>query len=292
MKRLLNHRLRMLFFMAQRNSILCPNCRKLISLDETQCPYCGLARPGFHETAGKLRNIFFAFGPVQTILYINIAFFVLSLLFDPRGIFLSASPFSFFSPSDSSLLMMGATGTIPVITYTRVWSLLTASFLHGGILHLAFNMMALYQLGPFVLREFGVHRFVSIYVLAGVIGFGVSVLAGVPLTIGASASVCGLIGAIIYYGKSRGGSYGEAIFKQALGWVIGLIIFGFLFSGINNWAHGCGLLAGLLLAFLTGYNDRKSETAWHKILAYACILITAGALLWAAGSAFFYKFTA
>jgi len=59
---------------AQRNSILCPNCRKLISLDEPACPYCGLVRPGLHETAGKLQNILFAFEPVQTILYVNIAF--------------------------------------------------------------------------------------------------------------------------------------------------------------------------------------------------------------------------
>lgn len=277
---------------AQRNSILCPNCRKLISLDEQACPYCGLLRPGMHDTAGKLRNIFFAFGPVQTILYVNIAFFVLSLLIDPRGIFMGGSAFSFLSPSDQSLFLLGATGTFPVINFHRFWTLLSASFLHGGILHIVFNMMALYQLGPFVVREFGIHRFVNIYILTGVVGFAVSVLFGVHFTIGASASICGMIGAIIYFGKSRGGSYGEAIYKQALGWVIGLIIFGFLFSGINNWAHGGGLLSGLLLAYLMGYNDQKQESAWSKMLAYACILITAGVLIWAAVSSIYYKFAA
>ncbi len=276
--------------MAERNSILCPNCRKLISLDEPACPYCGLVRPGLHAKAGKLRNIFFMLGPVQTILYINIAFFVLSLLFDPRGIFMSGSPFSFLSPSDQGLFLLGGTGTYPVITFHRFWTLLTASFLHGGILHIVFNMMALYQLGPFVLREFGIHRFINIYVLTGIAGFAVSVLAGVRFTIGASASICGLIGAIIYFGKSRGGSYGEEIYKQSLGWVVGLIIFGFLFSGINNWAHGGGLLTGLLAAYLMGYNDQRMESAWSKIMAYACILATAGALIWALGSAVYYKF--
>jgi len=276
--------------MSERNSILCPNCRKLISLDEPVCPYCGLVRPGLHATAGKLRNVFFIFGPVQTILYINIAFFILSLVIDLHGIFASGNPFSFLSPSDQSLFLMGATGTVPVLAFHRFWSLLTASFLHGGILHLVFNMMALYQLGPFVLREFGVHRFVNIYVLTGVAGFALSVLAGVRFTIGASASVCGLIGVIIYYGKTRGGSYGEMIYKQALGWVVGLIIFGFLFSGINNWAHGGGLVSGLLLAYLMGYNDQKMESAWHKLLAYICILITAGALIGAAGYAFYVRF--
>lgn len=277
---------------AERNSILCPNCRKLISLDEPACPYCGLIRPGLHETAGKLRNIFFAFGPVNTIIYINVAFFVLALLLDPRGIFIGGSPWGFLSPSNQSLLMLGASGTMPVFQYHNFWSVLSASFLHGGILHIIFNMMALYQLGPFVLREFGIHRFVNIYILTGVIGFAVSVLFGVYFTIGASASICGLIGAIIYFGKSRGGSYGEAIYKQALGWVIGLIIFGFIFSGINNWAHGGGLLSGLLLAYLMGYNDQKQESAWSKILAYACMLITAGVLIWAAVSSIYDKFAA
>lgn len=277
---------------AQRNSILCPNCRKLISLDEPACPYCGLIRPGLHNTAGKLRNIFFAFEPVKTIIYVNIAFFILALLLFPRGIFMGGNPLGFLSPSDQSLFLLGATGTVPVINFHRFWTLLSASFLHGGILHIVFNMMALYQLGPFVMREFGLHRFVNIYILTGIAGFAVSVLAGVRLTIGASASVCGLIGAIIYFGKSRGGHYGEAIFKQALGWVVGLVIFGFIFSGINNWAHGGGLLSGLLLAFILGYNDQKSESAWSKILAYACILVTAGVLIWAAGSSIFYKFAA
>jgi rhomboid protease GluP len=203
---------------------------------------------------------------------------------------MGGNPLAFLSPSSQSLLMLGASGTIPVIQFHHYWSVVAASFLHGGILHIIFNMMALYQLGPFVLREFGLHRFVSIYILTGVVGFAVSVLAGVQFTIGASASICGLIGAIIYFGKSRGGSYGEAIFKQALGWVVGLVIFGFLFSGINNWAHGGGLLSGLLLSYSMGYNDQKTESAWSKILAYTCILITFGVLVWAVGFSVYYKF--
>ena len=267
---------------SERKSILCPNCRKLISLDEPACPYCGLIRPGLHNTAGIIRKIFLGSDPVRTIFYINIAFYVLALLLEPRAIFAGGSPFSFLSPSNQSLFLLGASGTIPVIGAHHFWTLISASFLHGGILHIVFNMMALYQLGPFVLREFGFHRFINLYIITGIFGFAASVLFGVPFTIGASASICGLIGAIIYYGKSRGGSYGEAIYKQAMGWVVGLIVFGIIFSGINNWAHGGGLLSGILFAFLMGYNDNKQESAWSKLLAYACILITVGVLIWAA----------
>jgi len=266
---------------SKRNSILCPNCRKLISLDEPACPYCGLIRPGLHNTAGIVRKIFLGSDPIRTIIYINIAFYFLSLLLDPEGILAGGGSFSFLSPSNQSLFLLGATGTIPVIQAHRFWTLISASFLHGGILHIAFNMMALYQLGPFVLREFGFHRFINLYIITGGCGFAASVLFGVPFTIGASASICGLIGAIIYYGKSRGGSYGEAIYKQAMGWVVGLIFFGIIFPGINNWAHGGGILSGILLAFLMGYNDNKQESAWSKLLAYACILLTVIILIWA-----------
>src|SRR4030065_1853872 len=132
--------------MSERKSILCPNCRKLISADEPSCPYCGLLRPGLHNTAGIIRNIIFAFHPVMTIIYINIAFYILAFLLDPKGIFSGGGLFTFLSPSSESLFLLGATGTIPVFEFHRFWTLISASFLHGGILHITFNMMALYQL--------------------------------------------------------------------------------------------------------------------------------------------------
>jgi len=266
--------------MSERKSILCPNCRKLISKDEPACPYCGLVRPGIHNTAGNIRKIFLGANPVMTIIYINIAFYIFSLLLDPQGI-LGGGAFSLLAPSSQSLFELGATGTIPVIGAHRYWTLISASFLHGGILHILFNMMAFYQLGPFILQEFGFHRFINLYIITGVCGFAASVLFGTPFTLGASASICGLIGAIIYYGRSRGDSYGEAIYKQAMGWVVGLVIFGLFFRGIDNFAHGGGLLSGILLAFLMGYNDNKQESAWCKILAYGCILLTVVILAWA-----------
>ncbi|MFZ2399311.1 MAG: rhomboid family intramembrane serine protease [Smithella sp.] len=263
---------------SERKSILCPNCRKLISMDEPECPYCGLKRPGLHNTASAVRNIFFGTNPVMAIIYINVAFYVLALFL---GGITNDGSFNFLSPSNQSLFLLGASGTYPVIVEHRFWTLISASFLHGGLMHILFNMMALYQLGPFVLQEFGFHRFINLYIITGACGFAASVIFGVPFTIGASASVCGLIGAIIYYGKSRGGSYGEAIYKQAMGWVIGLILFGLIFPGINNWAHGGGLLSGIALSFLMGYNDNKPESAWSKLLAFACILLTAAILIWA-----------
>lgn len=262
--------------------MLCPQCRKLISSDERFCPYCGTANPGSLWKRGVLGGFsLFRVDPVKIIIIVNVAFYILSLLLDPAALGLSANPMTFLSPADGSLFLLGATGTLPINAYGRWWTLVSASFLHGGLLHLFFNMIALRQLAPFILEEFGFHRFAILYLWTGVAGFLLSYLAGVPFTIGASASLCGLIGAILYYGKSRGGFYGEQIYRQAMGWVVGLVLFGLFFSGINNWAHGGGLLSGIFIAFLTGYRDRTKEKPLHRLLGTASILLTAAILLWA-----------
>jgi len=273
-----------------KKSILCPSCRKLISSDEENCPYCGIANPGaawkkyFSTALSGPRDI------VSVIFYTNIVFYILSILINPRGIGISLNPFTFLSPSDDSLFILGGTGSIPIGLFHRWWTLISASFLHGSILHIFFNLAALRQLGPFVVREFGTSRFIIIYLVSGIAGFYTSVLAGVPFTIGASASLCGLIGAILYYGKSRGGFYGQAMYRQAMGWVIGLVILGLLVQGINNWAHGGGIAAGALTGFLTGYADKGRENQLHQMLAAVFSAATALILTWAALQALFRWF--
>ena len=116
--------------------------------------------------------------------------YIVSILFNPRAAGLSMNPLTFLSPSDTSLLLLGATGTIPIDKYHRLWTLISASFLHGGILHIFFNMAAFRQLATLVNREFGVYRMFAIYTLSGIFGFWISYLAGIAFTIGASASVC------------------------------------------------------------------------------------------------------
>lgn len=187
----------------------------------------------------------------------------------------------FLSPSQMSLMLLGATGTVPIDYYGRVWTLLTANYLHGGIMHLLFNLMALHQIAPWAANEYGTSRMFIIYTLGGVAGYILSYAAGISFSIGASAAVCSLVGSLIYYGKSRGGGYGSAVSQQLTGWVISIFIFGLLFPGINNWGHGGGLLGGALLGMLLGYNEKKRETYFHHALALLCAAATAAALVWA-----------
>jgi rhomboid protease GluP len=188
--------------------------------------------------------------------------------------------------------LLGSTGTIPIDQLHRWWTLISANYLHGGVLHILFNMIALYQIGPLVLREYGVGRFISLYTLGGVIGFFVSYLVGIRFTLGASAAVCSLIGASLYYGKSRGGTYGQAVYKQVSGWVLGLFLFGFLIPGINNWGHGGGIVGGIIIGYLFGYEERKKENLIHKSLGGICVFLTVAVLFWAVSSSFLYRFFA
>ncbi|NOR26527.1 MAG: rhomboid family intramembrane serine protease [Desulforhopalus sp.] len=265
----------------QKNSLLCPGCRKLISRSAVVCPFCGLKKPASRFKSSIFFSGFSATDQLITALIAtNIVMFILSIVIDPRLGSLNFSPFNFLSPSNQSLLVLGSTGTIPVFQLHRWWSLMAANYLHGSLLHIVFNMIAIRQLAPLVIREFGINRTIILYTLGGVVGFFISTLAGVRFTLGASAALCSLIGALLYYGKSRGGIYGQEIFSQIGGWAIGIGIFGFLVPGINNWGHGGGMLAGALLGYLIGYTEKKRERFSHKVFAMLCLASTCLILLW------------
>jgi rhomboid protease GluP len=274
----------------QRNSILCPKCGLLISLSEQVCPYCGLRSPGARwRRLAVFRLLADPALMIKTVIGVNIGFFVLSLLMDLPTAGLTANPLRLLSPSDRSLFVLGATGAIPIDGYQRWWTLVSAGYLHGGLLHIFFNMAAFRQLAAVVIREFGIRRMFAIYTLGGVAGFGVSYLAGVGLTIGASAGVCGLVGAILFFGKSRGGAYGTALYKQVGMWMVIMFVFGFVVPGINNWGHAGGIAAGALLGYLLGYNERKRETAFARTLAALCLAATAVILAWAVLTSVYYR---
>ena len=221
---------------------------------------------------------------VKALITANVLYFALSLVLSA-----GAGGGGFFSPGQTNLMLLGATGTYPIDHFGRYWTLISANYLHGGILHLVFNLMALYQIAPKVSGEYGASRMFSIYTLGGVLGYVVSYLAGVPFTIGASAAVCSLIGALLYYGKSRGGVYGSSVYREVSGWVVSLFVFGLIFPGINNWGHGGGIIGGIIVAALLGYNERRRENNFDRSMALLCGLVTLVVLGWAVMGAYLYR---
>ncbi len=223
---------------------------------------------------------------IKGIIYVNIFFFGISLLISGKKINMSLNPFTMLSPSIESIIFLGGSGTVPINHYHQWWSLISANWLHGSILHILFNMTALLQIAPLIVREYGINRMFIIYTISGISGFLLSYFAGVKLTIGASGAICGLIGSALYYGKSRGGVFGEAVFKQTSTWIFFLILFGLAIPNINNWGHGAGLVSGIFLGWLLGYNEKKKEQIIHNFFSIFCIIATFLILIWAIASAF------
>lgn len=266
---------------SERTSLLCPNCRKLVNRSAASCPHCGLRSPGAGWRHSFFARVFSDGGElVRLIIASNVVMYVLSILVDPGPAALGGSPFNLLSPSNASLLLLGSTGTIPLLQFKAWWTLVSASYLHGSLLHILFNMLALRQLGPLLIREFGSGRMFVIYTLSGIGGYLLSALMGIRFTIGASAAICGLIGAALYYGKSRGGAYGNAVYGQLSGWALSIFLFGFFIPGINNWGHGGGMLTGALVAWMLGYREKSRDRFSHTLLGMICLAVTGMVLFW------------
>jgi rhomboid protease GluP len=205
-----------------------------------------------------------------------IAVYVLSLLLDPRTALRLGNPFDFLTPSPNALNALGMTGADPRL-HGGWWTLFTAIYLHGSLLHIVFNLLWINQLAPAVEGVYGRSRLIVIFTVAGVLGFVVSNWVGVGLTVGASGAIFGLFGAMVHYGRSRGGTFGVMIFRQygMLALVLFVLPFLMVGVGINNWAHAGGFIGGYVAAMVLGHNGHQREQGIHQLAATACILLTA-----------------
>ena len=253
--------------MANRsNAMLCPSCRKLISIDEPRCPYCGALRPGMWGLGPRLQRLFGGrLELVPVIAAACIGLYVLSLLLDIRGL-RSAGVLTFLSPSMESMWLLGMTGNVRVVELGHWWTLFTAIYLHGGVLHILFNVLWIRQIGAFAEHELGPARFFVLFNLAGAGGFVVSSLFGAPFTVGASGSIFGLLGAMIAFRRRRGAG-GDMVSQQFLQWAVIMFVFGFVMRGVDNWAHAGGFVTGYVLGMrLRGAHERP-ETRGMQLAA-------------------------
>lgn len=210
---------------------------------------------------------------MKAIIIVNVGMYIISLIFSGKDIGLTLNPMYALTPSLKTLTFLGASGRIPILEFGSWWSLFTANWLHGGILHILFNMMALKTVAPLVMKEFGLSRMFIIYILSGAVGFIFSYLGNVPVTIGASAGLCGLIGSLWYFGRSRGGEWGRLVYKQTSGWLVSLALIGFLLPNIDNWGHAGGFIGGIIFGWLFSYTDKRMENAFHYISALILALL-------------------
>jgi rhomboid protease GluP len=197
----------------------------------------------------------------------------------------SGGIFGLLAPGTDIAFLFGASGSVPVFAYNRWWTLLSAGWLHGSVLHILFNMMWVRQLGPATADIYGAGRMVIIYTVASAAGFFLSSLAGfvmpplpiiggARLTLGASAAIFGLLGALVYYGR-RGGS--SMVHREAMGYAMALFVMGLILPGVDNYAHAGGFAGGYVAGMWM--DPLKPERMDHFIGAALCIVLTGLAII-------------
>jgi rhomboid protease GluP len=264
-------------------SVVCVSCGYLVGVNDDRCYNCGRRNPGLWGFATAVRRLGSDLGFIPFVIGLSVIMYGFTLI-GSRGDIGSGSLFTILSPSGLSLFLFGASGSIPVFEAGRWWTVLSATWLHGGLIHIFFNMYWVRQLGPAVSDLYGPGRLVIIYTVGGVVGFALTsfagayfqfmplrILQGAPLTVGASASIFGLLGALVYYGQRTGSSL---TYRTALQYAVIMFVFGLIMPGIDNYAHAGGFAGGYVTSRLLDpmTPERINHMVWGLICIVASIL--------------------
>jgi rhomboid protease GluP len=272
-------------FRKTSGSILCPSCGRLTHASAPVCLVCGRRNPGMWGFAGPLRQVFRSWNFTNAVTLACVALYIATLVFDPAAALRPRGIFDVFAPSNRALWAFGAAGAIPWQA-GHWWTILTAIYLHGGLLHILFNVLWIRQLGPEVESLYGPARLVVIFTVSGVAGFVLSNAFDVAFTVGASGSIFGLLGALVAYGRRRGGTFGRLQLQQYGQWALVLFIAGFFMAGVNNLAHAGGFVGGFASGLVLSLAERRAETTLDWLLASASIVLTMVAFALALVAAF------
>lgn len=250
---------------------ICPACNALVGVSATRCHECG-TNLNFSLAAAtkKLAAMTGLNAPVSTIfLGLNFLLFIVQLMFTMQAGQAGGLNLLWHMDGVSAYRLGLNTGRL-VFEDHEYWRFITAMFLHGGLIHIGFNMMALMQFGPALEELYGSPRFLFLYTFTGAFGFFVSAFVG-HYSLGASGALLGIMGAILAVTTKRGGSYMRDLRTRLISSLVFLFALG-LFGGIgiDNWAHGGGLAAGFLLGkiFVDREPMNKSERFRAQILGW------------------------
>jgi len=257
---------------------MCPNCRAFITIDDKTCPYCevklGPKIIDRRNPAGALGGLIpHARFTTVMILLINTGLFLATALHSGG----QSSGFD-MNIGGQTLLEFGAKYN-PAIAAGQWWRLITAGFLHGGLMHILMNSWVLFDLGAQTEESYGTSRFLVIYLFSTVTGFGASYFWSPALSIGASAGIFGLIGAMIAMGIRDRSAYGAAVRSLYTRWAVYGLMMGLLpFFAIDNAAHIGGIAGGFAIAYIAGTPgySQTVERVW-KIAAGIALAATAWA---------------
>lgn len=255
---------------------MCPHCRAFIDPRAKVCEYCGepVGKPFAKRTdpsvalGGFIQQSHFT---TFIILLVNFAIFAATLMLTSK---FSEGSFSIFSGINGNVLVLfGAKERSLILDGGQWWRLITAGFLHGGLFHFLMNTWVIFDLGARTEEFYGTSRYLVIYFVSGICGFVLSMFWSSTISIGASAAACGLIGAMMAYGRRTGSSF---IWSFYLRWAILIAVIGLLPGfRIDNAAHLGGFLAGFSLGYVakTPQYGSPVEGLWRLAARLAVLLV-------------------
>ena len=227
-----------------------------------QCPECVA---GAQRQQPQVRTVFGGQAvdkPMVTYVLIGVtaAAFVLQLLL---GINLVAGNFGMWP--------------VGVAVYGEWYRLLTAVFLHGGWMHILFNMYVLYALGPTLERVLGHVRYLALYLLAGLGGSVASYMFSDIMTpsVGASGAIFGLMGALVVAGRRLRYDITQVLV------LIGVnIVIGFIAPGVDWRAHLGGLVTGAAVAAIFAHAPRRARAMWQWSGVLLVLVVLVALTVW------------
>lgn len=260
---------------------MCVSCGYLVGVNDDHCYNCGRRNPGLWGYAPAVRRLGSDLGFVPFVIGLCVVMYALMLI-GSRGDIRGGSFFTLLSPNTTNLLLFGASGAIPVFVLDRWWTVLSAAWLHAGLLHIFFNMYWVRQIGPAVSDLYGPGRLVIIYIVGAVAGFALSsfagayfqfmpvrALQGAQLTVGASAPIFGLFGALVHYGRRTGSS---DTYRVAMQYAAMMFVFGLIMPGVDNYAHAGGFLGGYGASRVL--DPLAPERIKHLVWALVCLVLS------------------
>ncbi|MCZ6904374.1 MAG: rhomboid family intramembrane serine protease [Acidobacteria bacterium] len=267
---------------------MCPSCRALVGRDDSTCPLCGArlksAAPR-SVSPGLLGGVLpMPSTATSALAAINIGLYALTLYlsFQAAQAEMTGTP-GFGGVRVDVLVDFGAKWGPGILRGDEWWRLVTATFLHGNLMHIGFNMWVLLDMGPQVEELFQTPKFLVMYLVAGVNGFLLSLFwSPGGISVGASGAILGLVGVLIgasfHHGRT-GAAYRASLFR----WFIYILIFG-LFLRVDNAAHIGGVATGALLGYLIpeGEPETPSEEKLWNFLAVISVLIMAASFVFMA----------
>ena len=176
-----------------------------------------------------------------------------------------------------SLASLGANNLI-LVQNGQIWRLLTAAFLHGGLIHFIVNMYSLFIIGTQVETFIGKWKFLFVYIISAITGCMLSLVFSnaTVISVGASGALFGLMGALLYFGYHYRLYLSGAIKNQIIPIILLNLIIGFTVSRIDNVAHIGGLIGGYLAAMAIGIENKSEKrdiiNGWIVLILYIIFL--------------------